>query len=305
MAIPTTRTAEAGKITIDYSKCNGCGLCVEVCSDLEYKVIKGKVVPSGSPVFGCIACGHCMAICPENAIKIEGRELSISDVYPLEKTGKTNFADFYSLLQHRRSIRQFKDLEIPSDTVEKILQAARNAPVSIPPSDVSVLVIKGKNINHQFASDFSQLLKNQQWFVSKWFMSLMRPFWGKEMSSFFGSFLRPLVQTYIKSMKEGKNAITYNAPLAFYFYGSAYGDPADPVIAATYAMLAAESLGLGTCMIGGVHPFIQHGPAAEKFRIKYGIRHKNRSGLIVVMGFPKITFKRGINRTFAHEDFLE
>jgi ferredoxin len=194
MAIPTTRTAEAGKITIDYSKCNGCGLCVEVCSDLEYKVIKGKVVPSGSPVFGCIACGHCMAICPENAIKIEGRELSISDVYPLEKTGKTNFADFYSLLQHRRSIRQFKDLEIPSDTVEKILQAARNAPVSIPPSDVSVLVIKGKNINHQFASDFSQLLKNQQWFVSKWFMSLMRPFWGKEMSSFFGSFLRPLVQ---------------------------------------------------------------------------------------------------------------
>ncbi len=305
MAIPTTRTAEAGKITIDYSKCNGCGLCVEVCSDLEYKVIKGQVVPSGSPVFGCIACGHCMAICPENAIRIEGRELSISDIYPLENSIKASYSDFYSLLQRRRSIRQFKDQEVTPDNIEKILQAAQNAPMGIPPSDVNVLVINGRNKNHQFARDFSDLLITQQWLVSKWFISLMRPFWGKNTGNFFKSFLPPLVQTYIKSMKEGKNVITYDAPLALYFYGTAYSDPADPVIAATYAMLAAESLGLGTCMIGGVHPFIQHGPAAEKFRQKYGIRYKTRAGLMVIMGYPKIKFKRGIHRTFAHVDYWE
>ncbi|MFZ4465107.1 MAG: nitroreductase, partial [Bacteroidales bacterium] len=44
-----------------------------------------------------------------------------------------------------------------------------------------------------------------------------------------------------------------------YFYGSPYADPADPLIAATYAMIAGESLCLGTCMIGAVHPFIQNG----------------------------------------------
>ena len=49
----------------------------------------------------------------------------------------------------------------------------------------------------------------------------------------------------------------YDAPVALCFYGSPCCDPAGPVIAATYAMPAAESLGLGTCMIGGNDPFIQ------------------------------------------------
>ena len=303
MAIPTSRTAEAGEIAVDNSKCNGCGLCVEVCSDLEFKIINGKAVPSGTSVFGCIGCGHCMALCPQDAIKITGRDLSVSDIFPLEDKVKANFVDFYSLLQSRRSIRKFKDQEVSPDKIEKILQAAQMAPMGIPPSDVNVLVIRGSEKNHQFASDFCDLLNNQQWLVSKWFIYLMRLFQGKEVGNYFRNFIRPLVHTYIDFMKDGKNAITYDAPLALYFYGTIYSDPADPVIAATYAMLAAESLGLATCMIGGAHPFLQNGPAAEKFRIKYGIRQKSRAGLILLVGYPKIKFRRGINRSFAHIDY--
>lgn len=57
-----------------------------------------------------------------------------------------------------------------------------------------------------------------------------------------------------------------------YFYGSPYTDPADPIVAATYSMIAAETLGLGTCMLGGVHPFIQKGRKAKEFRKKQGIK---------------------------------
>ncbi len=84
----------------------------------------------------------------------------------------------------------------------------------------------------------------------------------------FRDFIKPLIDVYTGYMKKGENMVTYDAPLALYFYGSPYTDPADPLIAATYAMTAAESLGLGTCMIGGVHPFIQSGGAAKKFREK-------------------------------------
>jgi nitroreductase len=56
-------------------------------------------------------------------------------------------------------------------------------------------------------------------------------------------------------------------------------DVADPIVAATYAMIAAESLGLGTCMLGAKHPLIQNGKAAQKFREKHGIRYKSREGL--------------------------
>jgi nitroreductase len=67
-------------------------------------------------------------------------------------------------------------------------------------------------------------------------------------------------------------------------------------------MLAAESLGLGTCMIGGIHPFLQQGGAAAKFREKHGVRYKSQGGLFLIVGYPKIKFTRGIKRTFANVD---
>ncbi len=104
-------------------------------------------------------------------------------------------------------------------------------------------------------------------------------------------------------MARGEDLVTYDAPAALYFYGSPYCDPADPVVAATYAMLAAESLGLGTCMLGGVHPLIQNGRAARRFRERHGIRHASREGLIVIMGYPRVTYRKGIRRTLAAVEY--
>ena len=100
-------------------------------------------------------------------------------------------------------------------------------------------------------------------------------------------------------MREKINVVNYDAPLAMYFYGSPYTDPADPIIAATYTMIAAESLGLGTCMLGAVHPLIQNGEKARKFREKYNIKFTSREGLIVIFGYPTVHFKKGILRSFA------
>ena len=74
---------------------------------------------------------------------------------------------------------------------------------------------------------------------------------------------------------------------------------ADPIIAATYAMMAAEALGLGTCMLGTVHPLIQNGNMAKKFRKKYGIKYTSREGLFVAFGYKSVKYSKGINRTFA------
>jgi nitroreductase len=246
-----------------------------------------------------------MAVCPENAINIKGRTLSPGDIFPLLKEpAKIEYPRFLAMLQNRRSIRKFRDQEVPDDIISRIIEAAQTAPMGIPPSDVNVLIIEGKEKGHMFASDFCKFLESQQWMVSKWFTLLMRPFWGKTNDELFRKFLRPLVRMYIDSMKKGENVVTYDAPVTLYFYGSPYADPDDPTIAATYAMLAAESLGLGTCMIGGIHPFLQNGTAAKKFREKHGIRYKSREGLFVIIGYPKVKFKKGIRRTFANVDRL-
>jgi nitroreductase len=120
----------------------------------------------------------------------------------------------------------------------------------------------------------------------------------------FRNFIKQMMDILISAREKGVNMVTYDAPAALYFYGSPYSDSADPVIAATYAMLAAESLGLGTCILGSVHPFIQNGKAAELFRKRHGIRYKSKEGLILIIGYPAVKYRMGIKRTFANVDFV-
>ena len=305
MAIPTSRTIERGNISIDIEKCNGCGLCVSVCKDFDITLQNGKAVLSNTDVFGCIACGHCMAICPEGAITISGRTTSAADLFELpDKERMAGYDQVLALLQHRRSIREFKDQPIDDVTTEKILKAARTAPMGLPPSDVNVLVINSKDKNTEFINDFSHLLESMKWMASKPALALMRLFMSKTNAEMFASFIAPMIDLFVTSTAEGKNWLTYDAPLMMYFYGTPYCDPADPLIAATYAMIAAESLGLGTCMIGSIHPFIQYGKKARQFREKYQIKYKSREGLVVIFGHSSVHYRQGITRTFASETML-
>lgn len=300
MAIPTSRAKEAAEITINEAECNGCGLCVDICGDFSLKMENGVAHKSETAIFGCIGCGHCMAVCPTGAIEIHGRTISPEDLFNLpNKASAANYEQILSLVQRRRSVRKFKDRVVEPEIIEKILTAATTAPMGLPPSDVHVMVLDSKEKTRAFAKDFCHYLEGMKWFVSGWFLTLMRPFWGKANDEMFKGFVQPLFKVYPDKMREDINVVNYDAPLLMYFYGSPYTDPADPIIAATYAMIAAESLGLGTCMLGAVHPLIQYGRKAKKFREKYGIKYTSREGLIVAFGYPKIKFLKGIKRTFA------
>lgn len=306
MAIPTTRTKEKATINIDIQKCNGCGKCVSVCKDFSLCLENNKAVISDSYAFGCIGCGHCMAICPTGAIEINGREISKDDLFELpSKESTATYEQLLALLQRRRSIREFVDKEVEPEIIQQILDAASTSPMGLPPSDVNVLILDSKEKTRRFAVDFCEYLKSMKWFVSGWFLTLMRPFWGKANNEMFRGFVQPLFRIYINNMQQGINLVNYDAPLAMYFYGSAYADPADPIVAASTAMYAAESLGLGTCMLGGVHPLIQNGRKAKRFREKHGIRYTSREGLFVIFGYSAVNYRKGIKRTFASTMVME
>ena len=300
MAIPTSRTKENAQISINTELCTGCGLCVTVCKAFNLAIENKKAVKSDTSLFGCIACGHCMAICQSGAIEISGRALSPQDMYELpERETMSTFEQLLSLLQHRRSIREFTDRIIEPEVIDKILHAAKTAPMGLPPSDVNVLIINGKEKTRAFAQDFSNYLKGLRYMSSSFFLALMRPFCGKENDEVFKGFIKPLFKAYTDDMDKGDNFINYDAPLLMYFYGTLYSDPADPIVAATYAMLAGEALGLGSCMLGAVHPFIQNGRKARLFREKHHIKSRSREGLFIAFGYPAVKYRKGISRTFA------
>jgi nitroreductase/NAD-dependent dihydropyrimidine dehydrogenase PreA subunit len=300
VAIPTTRTKERANILIEADRCTGCGNCVKVCKDFGLEIVGNKVAISRSSIFGCVGCGHCMAICKTEAIKISGREISFDDLFDLPSPLEVATYDQLSaLLKNRRSIREFKDKPIEREKIDKIVDAAKRSPMGLPPTDVNLLILEGKEINRQFAMDFCSYLGQMRWLISKWFLALMRPFWGKENDEMFRGFVKPVFDIFIGKAQKGNNIVNYDPPLSIYFYGSPYSDPADPIIAATTAMYAAESLGLGTCMIGSIHPMIQSGKQAKKFREQYKIRYRSREGIFVIFGYADVKYNKGINRTFA------
>lgn len=60
-------------ITIDTSKCQGCGDCVDTCPNMLFEVVEedGKkyAMVTGDPD-ECIGCLSCEATCPEGSITV-------------------------------------------------------------------------------------------------------------------------------------------------------------------------------------------------------------------------------------------
>jgi len=65
------------------------------------------------------------------------------------------------------------------------------------------------------------------------------------------------------------------------------------------AILAAESLGLGTCLLAGIHLFIQNGRKAKRFHEKHGIKYKSKEDLFLILRYPAVNYWKGIRRSFV------
>lgn len=287
---------EKGVPTVNESTCTGCGLCVTACPDGVFVLNEGKIEVGTGEFIGCIACGHCVAACPSDSITVVGRGMTPNDAIELPPAFHRATADqLEALLQARRSIRRFGRQEIELATINRILEMTSTAPMGIPPHDVGVIVFHGRDRVQAFAEDACAAFQSLGWFFSPIMLGLMRPFLGKEGYQAMREFVKPLLETLVQKRKEGEDLFTYNAPAALLFHHGLMADAADCHIATTYAMLAAESLGLGSCMLGTTAGLNN----AKSFRSKYGIPPKNKIGLALVLGYPAESFRRGVRRRLA------
>ena len=296
MPLRTARFYDSAEVTIDEQLCNGCGLCVKVCRGAPL-VMEGKRVKVDQSLgFGCIACGHCVTICPKNAITVRGRDFGPEDVSPMpKKEARADYDSLRNLLLSRRSVRDFKDKPVEREFIDKILEAASSAPMGLPPSDVQVLVFEGFEQVQALRNDLYDEMKKWRWMTRGVGAILMRPFMSKAASEAMREFVGPVIDMYEQKANEGVDWFLYGAPLALYFYTSPYADPVDPYIPATYAMLAAQSLGLGSTMLGFPGMVIMRSKLLQK---KYGIDAVNGSGLMLIVGHPAVRFSKVVTRRF-------
>jgi len=297
MALGYGRGGGAAEITVDRGACTACGLCVTVCKGGPIALVNGAIEIDNDRSLGCFACGQCIAVCPKDCIAVRGRDLVPEDFFeapaPERRAG---YEALLALVQARRSTRDFKDREVEPEIIGKIVKAAATAPMGIPPSEVGLVVFAGRAKVRAFRDELLRAGKAMRWFFSPFMMLIMRPFMGKEAWIATKIFVRPVLDLYIETDKAGLDTFFYDAPLAIHFYGTPWADAADPVIAATYATLAAESLGLGSCMLGFPGPLLKN---SRKLRRKYNLPDRLQPGIVVIFGYPAIKYRKAVTRRFA------
>jgi nitroreductase/NAD-dependent dihydropyrimidine dehydrogenase PreA subunit len=302
MPIVNSRTREGGQAVIDRERCTRCGTCVEICPSTVLELRDGAVVVDHSKGFDCIGCGQCMAVCPVDAIAVTGRTLSPADMFPLDPVGQAAPEQFAALLASRRSVRHYKKEPVSRADLDRVLELAALAPMGIPPWDVGVTVLDTPEKVRGLAQDTIQAARYSKPVLKAMASPLLRPVLMRgtppEMLS---DFLLPLLDTLVSEWDAGRDVLLYDAPAALLFHHSPFSDPADAYIAATYAMLATHSLGLGTVMIGTVPPFMARD---KKMLAKYGVPPGHKPAALLCLGHPRVKFRKGVHRTFQQVKYI-
>jgi ferredoxin len=160
---------------IDYDKCINCKECVMECPNYLYEEDLNEKILFIDPNNSCIKCGHCISICPVDAIiyenmgeaqifnGIENPEILISH----EKL--KNF------LQSIRSVRRYKKNKVPHDKLRIIVEAMHFAPTgaNIQSENITIIsdsekirnlsnaIIDAINKDKRYSSYFERILNNQ------------------------------------------------------------------------------------------------------------------------------------------------
>lgn len=289
-----------GKININSDICTGCGLCTQVC--LLYNIVSsadGKAQADGDGF--CVSCGHCAAVCPVSAITHS--EIDAESIQPIIDANRLDYDSLLSFLKIRRSRREFKEDKVPQEIIEKLLTAAVQAPNALNNQTVEYTVITNPEVLGKMSKMIAQAMGKLPYI-------LRHPVWSFLMRILQPSAYRLLMQLLPEmeqaadAIKSGKDMVIYNAPCVIAVH-SPKDDPCpgeNCVYAAANILLAAETLGLGTCVIG----FITE-PSKRDRRIKQLMQIPNNHEVYttIALGYPKFKYSKSIGRKQSKINYVE
>lgn len=129
------------KLKINEDLCIACKQCQQVCIR-DNIIVEDFAIETGS---NCFECGHCMAICRQNAITLKSFEHDsdkIVEYNPRESI--LEYDDLLEFLKRRRSIRWFKNKKIDEATFDKLFKGAYYSPSAQNAQDVEFVVLDDK-----------------------------------------------------------------------------------------------------------------------------------------------------------------
>jgi nitroreductase/NAD-dependent dihydropyrimidine dehydrogenase PreA subunit len=240
-------------ISINEEKCIGCSLCVRDCPNAHLYLENSKAHTRDG---GCMECGHCYAICPQNAVSMEGYTCAEETATPMTQIDSETLL---TAMKSRRSVRHFDARPVENEKIQMILEAGRYCPTGGNAQNVAYTILGSKQ---KSAEELCVKLFRKGQKIGSLFVPLLRRFEITDDFFFKGA---PLVVAI-----SGKNEV--NASLA-----------------AAYMELMAESLGLGVLYSGFFKVCARFSKKLRKL-LKLPDGHKVVTCLVI--GYPDVKYQR-------------
>lgn len=269
-------------IRIDYDLCTRCDLCSRVCGSRRIIIAEDKR-PVKLVEAGCNDCGHCIAICPVNAIV--NTRVDMNAYTPMTDPG-ISYEQFANLARNRRSIRNYRKQPLKQEDIDKLMEVARYIP-------------SGSNkqlLKYKFITDENILLEIKTAMASKMRMA-MRLSASFPLRYFLKDRSKSSASRLVKFFfEDGVDTFLRGAPclLIIYTEEKYFRIPQwDAGIAANTIDLAAQTLGIGTLMNGY---FVELANRFKSIRKMAQLNSREKVLTAVCLGYPAVRYRKTVYR---------
>ncbi len=250
-------------IRVESALCVGCGQCLKVCPNSCFMLEHGI---SQVAHMQCMACGHCLAACPAGAITVEGIDLDLGLQTFVERSGVMapgtgDLAGLVQVMRSRRSVRNYKEQSVALDILQDLVKIGTTAPsgtncqlwtFAILDRRADVVAL-GNGVAH-FFQKLNRKARNPVW------RGLARVFAGDRLGRYYRQHYKTVQRGLAAWFDRGEDHLFHGAPAVILVGGSTKAScPAEDALLATgQILLAAQQMGLGTCLIGFVVEALKH-----------------------------------------------
>ena len=191
------------------------------------------------------------------------------------------------VILERRSVRKYKDKQVPENMVRRILEAGRFSPSAGNCQPWKFVVVRDRDIIEEMERDVRRLCRIIRFFLDWRTSPLGRLAWLLSQISIrlMPNKLHPIPFGAICLIADGKLTTFHGAPTVIFILKDRRGvghPEVDVGCCGQNMVLAAHSMGLGTCWVG----FVELLKADPKWRRRLGVEYPYQICEGISLGYP-------------------